>query len=75
MIARLTPHESRWALVLDQSVLDQLEIDPETPLELTTDGQTLIVTPVKDPARKARFEAALEETNRRYGGALKRLAE
>ena len=75
MIKKLTKHGNSWALVIDKPILDLLNIDPETPLEITTDGQTLIVSPAKDPARQVKFKAALEETNRRYGRTLKRLAD
>lgn len=75
MIKKLTKHGNSWALIIDKPILDLLNIDPETPLEITTDGQTLTVAPAKDPARQAKFKAALEETNRRYGRALKRLAD
>jgi antitoxin component of MazEF toxin-antitoxin module len=75
MIKKLTKHGNSWALVIDKPVLDLLKIDPDTPLEITTDGQALVVSPAKDPAHKAKFKAALEETNRRFGRALKRLAD
>jgi antitoxin MazE len=75
MIKKLTKHGNSWALVIDKPVLDLLKIAPETPLEISTDGQTLIVTPVPDAKRKAKFKAALEETNRKYGRALRKLAE
>lgn len=75
MIQKLTKYGDRWALVIDQPVLDLLKIDPETPLEIRTEGQTLLVTPEKPAARRDRFQAALDKTNREYGRALKRLAE
>ena len=75
MIKTLTKHGNSCALVIDKPVLDLLKIDPETPLDITTDGRTLIVSPVADEKHKAKFRAALEETNRRYGKALRRLAD
>lgn len=75
MIKKLTRHGEDWAIVIDQPVLDQLQIDHETPLEITTVGQSLIVTRAADADRQARFEAAIQKTNERFGGALKRLAE
>ena len=74
MVKRLAKHGNSLALVIDRGVLDLLEIDGDTPLSVTTDGKCLIVTPVRDPEREKRFRAALEEGNRRYGKALKRLA-
>lgn len=72
---KLTRHGNSWALVIDKPVLDLLKIDPaETPMEMTTDGDALIVSPVRDAARRRKFEAAIAETHRRYGRTLKRLA-
>ena len=74
MIKKLTKHGNSWALIIDKPVLDLLNIDPETPLEITTDGQLLLISPVKDDKRKSCFKRALQETNRKFGTALKRLA-
>lgn len=75
MIKKLTKHGNSLALIIDRSVLELLNIDNDTPLEITTDGKALIVSPVRDEGRVARFQEALEKTNRKYGRALKRLAE
>jgi antitoxin MazE len=75
LIKTLTKHGNSWALVIDKPVLELLNIDPDTPLKIRTDGQTLIIAPADETARKKNFRRALEETNRRYGKALKRLAE
>lgn len=74
MIKKLTRHGNSLALVIDRGVLDLLEIDAETPLNIRTDGKCLIVTPERDAARQKKFREALEEGNRRYGKMLKRLA-
>jgi len=75
MIKTLTKHGNSWALVIDKPVLELLNIEPDTPLKIRTDGQTLIVAPADETPRKEKVRAALAETNRRYGKALKRLAE
>ena len=75
MIKRLTRHGNSLALIIDRSVLDLLKIDDDTALDISTDGDVLIVSPVRDESRAARFREALENTNRRYGRALKRLAD
>jgi antitoxin component of MazEF toxin-antitoxin module len=74
MVKKLTRHGNSLALVIDRGVLDLLDIDDKTPLDISTDGKLLIISPVKDEKRKKRFKAALEKTNKKYGGALKRLA-
>lgn len=75
MIKRLTKHGNSLALVIDRSVLDLLKIDNDTPLEVSTDGNVLIVSPVRDEARATKFREALDNANRKYSRALKRLAE
>ena len=75
MIKRLTKHGNSLALVIDRGVLDLLKIDADTALNISTDGKCLIVSPVRDGKRQKEFRAALEEGNRRYARALKRLAE
>lgn len=74
MIKKLTKHGNSLALVIDRGVLDLLEIDAETPLNIKTDGKCLIVTPAQDAARQKKFREAVEEGNRRYGKMLKSLA-
>ncbi len=59
---------------MDRGVLDLLNIDADTPLDISTDGEVLIITPVRDEKRRKKFEEAVRETNARYGRALKRLA-
>jgi len=75
MITKLVRHGDDWALVIDQAVLDRLQIDSETPLQISTDGQTLIVSPVTDAARNEQFCQALVDVNQQYERALKKLAE
>ena len=75
MVKTLTKHGNSYALVIDKAILELLNITPETPLEMTTDGQALVVSPVRDPKRRARFEKALQAANQKYGRALRRLAE
>lgn len=75
MVKRLTKHGNSLALVIDRGVLDLLDIDAETPLSVTTDGQCLIISPVRNTSRQKRFRKALEEGHRRYGKMLKHLAD
>ncbi len=75
MVKKLSKHGNSLALVIDRSILDLLNIDEETSLEVSTDGEALIVAPVRDRKRRKKFEEALAASNERYGNALKRLAE
>jgi antitoxin component of MazEF toxin-antitoxin module len=75
MVKKLTKHGNSLALVIDRPILDLLKIDPETPLDVSTDGERLIVAPAKPSERRKRFEKAQKIAHERYGRAFKRLAE
>lgn len=75
MIKKLTRHGNSLALVIERGVLDILNIDADTPLDISTDGEVLIISPVRDEKRRKKFEDAVAETNMKYGRALKRLAD
>ena len=75
MVKHLTQHGNSAALIIDKAVFELLHITNKTPLELATDGNSLIISPVRDGRRASRFRAALEAVNRRHGKTLKALAE
>lgn len=74
MIKKLTKHGNSMALVIDKGVLELLEIDDKTPLDISTDGKALMISPIRDKKRRKEFEEALEKANQKYGRALKKLA-
>ncbi len=71
----LIKHGNSLALVIDKPILEMLHITPDTPLELTTDGDALLVSPVRDKARQKKLAASLEKISRKFGDDLRRLAE
>ncbi len=75
MLKKLTRHGNSLALVIDKGVLELLDIDEQTPLEISTDGSLLLISPVRDEKRRQQFHDALARTNTRYRRALKRLAD
>jgi antitoxin MazE len=75
MTKTLTKHGNSYALVIDKPILEILQITPDTPLELVTNGDTLVVRPVRDKSRQQRLDTTLDEINRKFGRALKKLAE
>lgn len=75
MLKKLTKHGNSLALVIDKGVLDILNIDDKTPLEITTDGTLLLISPVRDEKRKQQFQKAMAKVNRKYSRVLKRLAD
>ena len=75
MLKKLTRHGNSLEPVIDKGVLDLPNIDDQTPLEISTDGTFLLISPVRDEKRKKQFREALEKVNNKYGHALKRLAD
>ena len=57
MVKRLTRSGNSLALVIDRPLLEALEIDADTELDLSTDGDVLVVTPLRDRKRKERPRA------------------
>jgi len=75
VVKKLTKHGNSLALVIDRPILDLLRIDPETPLDISTDGERLIVARADATARRKKFESAQEWAHRRYGRAFRKLAQ
>ncbi len=75
MLKKLTRHGNSLALVIDKGILELLNIDDQTPLEISTDGTLLLISPVRDEKRKRQFLEAVGKANEKYGRALKRLAD
>ena len=48
MLKKLTRHGNSLALVIAKGVLELLNIDDQTLLEITTDGSILLISPVRD---------------------------
>ncbi len=61
--------------MLDRPILDLIKVDADTPLDISTDGQRLIISPIRNVISDKDFKAALARVNRKHGKTLKRLAE
>ena len=76
MIKKLTRHGNSWALVIDKPILDLLKLDPEAPVQLSTNGQRLVVEAAAlENNHTAKVKAASERIHKRHAGAFKKLAE
>jgi antitoxin MazE len=74
MIKKLVSHGNSAALIIDKPILELLNVDLDTPLEITTDGKNLIISPVKASKREKSFRSAVEKVNRLHGRTLNKLA-
>jgi len=75
MVKKLTKHGNSLALVIDRAILDLLKIEPDTPLDVSTDGTRLIISRVEASDRRRKIAAAQASVNKRYGKMLKKLAD
>ncbi len=71
---RLVQHGDTLALLLESEILEKLNINLDSKLDIVTDGDSMIVT-VRDEERRARLHRIMEEMNDEYGEVFKRLAE
>jgi len=75
MIKRFVKHGNSWAIVVDRPILDLLKIDPQSPVELTTDGRTISIAACSEETKKSQVRAARAEINSKHSKAFKKLAE
>lgn len=75
MVKRLTKTGNSLAVVLDRPLLEATNIDAETDLEISTDGDVIVISPLRDSRRTEKFRKGVESINSRYAGVFRRLAE
>ena len=78
MIKNLVRHGNSRAIIIEKPVLDLLKITDDTPLEIITNGNALIILPLGDETkaqRKMSFDNALAWVNENYKESLSRLAK
>ncbi len=75
MIKTLTAHGNSTALIIDKPILELLNINNTTPLKLVTDGKSLIISPIREPNREEKFQAAIQKVNANHSDTLRKLGE
>lgn len=75
MRKKLTKTGNSLALVLDKRLLDQLGINAKTSLEVSTNGDVLVISPVRNKHRSTKLKRIVAEAHAKYGGVFRRLAE
>lgn len=75
MVKKLTRTGNSLALLLERPILEATGIDADTPLEISTDGDVIVISPVRSKRRTAKLQRALEGLHRKHAGAFRRLAE
>ena len=75
MTKKLVKHGNSAALVLDKPILDLLNVKMDTPLEITTDGKNIIISPAASDTDEKDLLAALEKVNKNHHKTLAKLAK
>jgi antitoxin MazE len=75
MVKRLTRTGNSLAIVLDRPLLEAANIDEDTPLEVSTNGDVIVITPARGKKRTAKLEAAVAAIDEQFAGAFRRLAK
>ena len=74
MTKKLVQHGNSAALIIDKPILDLLNVGMETPLEITTDGRSIVISPATSHTEDE-FLASLDKINSRFSTTLERLAK
>lgn len=75
MVKTLTKHGNSLALVIERPVLELLGASADTAFEVVTDGQALILTPIRDAVRQAKFKKSLDKVGKQYARSFEELAK
>jgi antitoxin MazE len=74
MIKKLTAIGNSLGLIIERPILELLDIDKDTPLDVRTDGNALVIQPQRGN-RSARVKAAAERVMKAHDETLKKLAK
>ena len=74
MIKTLSAIGNSLGLIIERPILDLLNIDRDTKLEIRTDGEALIIRPVRED-HQTRVQQATERMMDQHDDALRKLAE
>jgi antitoxin component of MazEF toxin-antitoxin module len=75
MTKKLIQHGNSAALVIDKALMDLLKVRMDTPLEVTTDGRNIIISPQTNEKAEAELLVALERINQKHGPVLAKLGK
>jgi antitoxin component of MazEF toxin-antitoxin module len=70
----LTRMGDELGLILDKSLLEQLGLGADTPLDVRVEGQTLVIRAAGEGERRARVREATEKMMDAHAETLRKLA-
>jgi antitoxin MazE len=75
MKKKLTRTGNSVALVLDKPIMELLGVDENSEVEVSTNGDVLVMTPVRDAMRDEQFRKSADKIHSKYAGLFRRLAK
>jgi antitoxin component of MazEF toxin-antitoxin module len=63
------------AIRFDKPVLDLPQITANMKIDLTTNGDAILLIPLRNRTRQSRIQTALQKINDKFGDDLRKLAE
>jgi antitoxin MazE len=76
MVKRLQAVGNSSGIIIDKPILELLRITPDTELDVSTDGERLIISPIRpEPSRRARFTRAQARTLAAHERTFRKLAK
>jgi antitoxin component of MazEF toxin-antitoxin module len=72
MRKKLSAVGNSFGLVIEKPILELLKIDKETELEVTTDGERLIIEPIRN---KKSLKASAEQIMKKHDATFRKLAK
>ncbi len=76
MVKTLKRIGNSQGLLIEKPILELLQITMDTPLEITTDGQRLIITPItENTSRKNRIKALNEKVTNQHEDTFRKLSK
>ena len=75
MRKRLSAVGNSLGIVIEKPILELLNIDRETELEMRTDGERLIIEPVRKVTRRERVDRAIDHVLSKHSETMKKLAK
>ena len=75
MVKTLQKHGNSQALVIEKPLMEALGIEPDSPLQITVSGNSLVVTPIHVGIGREKVGELIDQLRPRYGDMLRRLAE
>jgi antitoxin MazE len=75
MTKKLSVVGDELALIIERPILELLDITKDTPLEIETDGEALIIRPAKTLSQMDRVVAAADEIMDAHEETFRKLAQ